>query len=54
MDGGLLDVEDEGDVNLDLGVLGILLDLGFSNISLIRAVFMSVAVSLNICSPKMK
>ena len=51
MDGGLIDAEDEGDLSLDFGVV---LDLGFSNISLIRAVFMSIAVSLNPCSPKMK
>ena len=47
--GDLLDAEDEGDVildlgtvNLDLRVLGVVLDLGFSNISLVSAVFISI------------
>ena len=49
-----MDAEDEGDMILDLRVLGVVLDLGFPNISLISAVFMSIAVSLNNCSPLME
>ena len=49
--GDLKDAEDEGGVILCIRALKVVLDLGFSNISLISAVSKSVAVSLNNCSP---
>ena len=50
--GDLLDAEDELDVNLDIEVPGVVLDLGFSNVSFIRAVFMSIAVRSNNYHPR--
>ena len=53
--GDLIDAaEDEGGLILCIRAPKVVLDLGFSNISLTSAVFKSIAVSLNNCSPLMK